>query len=128
VQLYCNFVTVRTRRWSDPIEPGDGLRVLISRYRPRALPKSKETWDAWMPDLGPSRELLAAYQEGKIGWGAYRSRYLAEMKAQAPTIAELGERVREGGTVTLLCSKSCEDEARCHRTPLRALIEARARP
>jgi uncharacterized protein YeaO (DUF488 family) len=127
MQLCCNFVTVRTRRWSDPIEPGDGLRVLICRFRPRALPKSKETWDVWMPDLGPSRELLAAFQEGKIGWGAYRSGYLAEMKAQAPAIADLGARVREGGTVTLLCSKSCDDEKRCHRTPLRTLIEARAR-
>jgi uncharacterized protein YeaO (DUF488 family) len=120
-------VSVRTRRWSDPQERGDGLRVLVCRYRPRALPKSEETWDVWMPDLGPSRPLLAAYQEKKIGWGAYRSRYLAEMKAQAPALDELAARVREGGTVTLLCSKSCEDEARCHRTPLRALLEARAR-
>ena len=30
---------IRTRRWCDPAEPDDGLRILICRYRPRALKK-----------------------------------------------------------------------------------------
>jgi uncharacterized protein YeaO (DUF488 family) len=117
---------VRTRRWNDPAFVDDGLRVLICRYRPRALPSAQETWEAWVPALGPSKELLAAYQ-GKSGekldWKTYRARYLKEMKGQTAAIEELAGRVRAGGTVTLLCAKACVDEARCHRTPLRHLIE-----
>jgi len=117
---------VRTRRWSDPEQPGDGLRVLICRYRPRALPKADETWDVWMKALSPSKELLARFQDGAIGWPEYRKGYLHEMAAQPEAIQELAAQVRKGKTVTLLCSKSCEDEARCHRTPLKLLIEKAA--
>ncbi|HEY6909914.1 MAG TPA: DUF488 family protein [Myxococcales bacterium] len=117
---------IRTRRWNDRRLPGDGLRLLICRYRPRGVRKEDETWDEWDPDLGPSRELHAdAYgKRGReIGWGEYRTRYLREMKERAPRIAALAERVRRGETITLLCSSACEDDDRCHRSLLRTLIE-----
>jgi uncharacterized protein YeaO (DUF488 family) len=47
-------VVLRTKRWNDPSEPDDGLRLLVCRYRPRALPKAKETWDEWWRELAPS--------------------------------------------------------------------------
>jgi uncharacterized protein YeaO (DUF488 family) len=119
-------MNVRTRRWNDPAEPGDGYRLLICRYRPRALPKANETWNAWDPQLGPSRDLHAAFY-GKhgppIGWEEYRRRYLAEIEAQRPRIEELAGRVRAGETVTLLCSSACMDPAHCHRTLLKSLID-----
>jgi uncharacterized protein YeaO (DUF488 family) len=117
---------IRTRRWNDPREPGDGFRLLICRYRPRALPKKDETWDKWNKDLGPSRDLHAAFY-GKHGepitWGEYRRRYLEEMKDQAEAITELAQRVAAAETITLLCSSACEDEQHCHRTLLKELIE-----
>ncbi len=117
---------VRTRRWNDPREPGDGLRLLVCRYRPRALPKAQETWDRWTAALGPSRALHADVY-GKngppISWSEFRARYLAEMRAQQPLIEELAALVKALGTVTLLCSRQCEDERRCHRTLLRGLVE-----
>jgi uncharacterized protein YeaO (DUF488 family) len=117
---------IRTRRWNDPREPGDGFRLLICRYRPRALPKALETWDAWAPMLGPSRQLHADFygkQRPPIDWPEYRARYLAEMEAQRPRIEELAARAKSGETVTLLCSKACDDERHCHRKLLRDLIE-----
>jgi uncharacterized protein YeaO (DUF488 family) len=117
---------IRTRRWNDPEEAGDGERVLICRYRPRGVPKSKETWDVWISALGPSRELHAAFWGKRgppIGWAEYRKRYLAEMKEQRAPIALLAEKVRKGETLTLLCSSACVDESHCHRTLLKALIE-----
>lgn len=118
---------VRTKCWDEPRDAEDGYRILITRYRPRGLPKSQETWDAWMPHLGPSRELHAAVY-GKAGrtpldWNSYRSRYLREMLAQRDAIRELTDRVRIGETITLLCSSSCRRESRCHRTLLKELIE-----
>ena len=121
---------IRTRRWNDPKEEGDGFRLLICRYRPRALRKADETWDAWCKVLGPSRELHADFY-GKngppIGWEEYRKRYLKEMEGRGEPIAELARRVASGETITLLCSSACTDAKHCHRTLLLELIEARVR-
>ena len=114
------------RRWNDRRLPGDGLRLLICRYRPRGVRKSEERWDEWDPDLGPSRALHAdAYGKSgpPISWDEYRERYLAEIASQGPRIEELARRVRAGETVTLLCSSACADDERCHRSLLRDLIE-----
>ena len=124
-------MAIRTRRWNDPSEPGDGLRLLVCRYRPRALRKADETWDAWWKQLGPSIVLHAdAYgRRGRapLAWAEFRRRYRAEMHAPeaAGAIDELARRVADGESITLLCSSACTDERRCHRSLLRALIEAR---
>ena len=31
---------IKTRRWDDPKEDDDGFRLLVTRYRPRGLPKA----------------------------------------------------------------------------------------
>jgi uncharacterized protein YeaO (DUF488 family) len=119
---------IKTKRWDDPKDADDGFRLLITRYRPRGLPKAEETWDAWQPNLGPSKALHAAAY-GKAGlkfhWDDYRRRYLAEMRTQTVAIEELAKRVAAGETITLLCSSQCVRESRCHRSLLRELIEAR---
>jgi uncharacterized protein YeaO (DUF488 family) len=119
---------IKTKRWNDPIEPDDGFRILICRYRPRGVRKENETWHRWFPDLGPSRSLHADVY-GKNGdpidWETYRQRYLEEMQAQGELIDELAALVREGKTITLLCSSACTDPARCHRTLLMGLVEQR---
>jgi uncharacterized protein YeaO (DUF488 family) len=117
---------VRTKRWNDPTEPDDGFRLLICRYRPRGVRKEDETWDAWYPELGPSRELHADFYGKKgppIRWPEYRRRYLHEMKNQQERISDLARRVAAGEKITLLCSSACTDHHHCHRTLLKALIE-----
>jgi uncharacterized protein YeaO (DUF488 family) len=119
---------LKTKRWDEPAEADDGVRILITRYRPRGVSKAAETWDAWEPNLGPTAELLKAFKDGGGGspaaWATYRRHYLTQMRGQAKRIAELADKVRAGETVTLLCSSSCLRESRCHRSLLRELIEA----
>ena len=120
---------IRTRRWNDPPARGDGARILICRYRPRGLPKRDETWSEWQRDLAPSVELHAAFwgkRGAPIGWGEFKRRYLAEMRAQRPAIARLAERAAGGETLTLLCSSACLEADRCHRSLLAKLIERAA--
>jgi uncharacterized protein YeaO (DUF488 family) len=126
-------VPIRTKRWNDAPEPQDGLRVLVCRYRPRGVRKDQEPWDAWMEDLGPSRELHAAFygkEEEPVAWEEYRRRYLEEMmQPSGRGVAMLGAlavRVAAGETVTLLCSSACVEAERCHRTLLADLIERAA--
>jgi uncharacterized protein YeaO (DUF488 family) len=123
---------IATKRWNDPTEPEDGFRALVCRYRPRGVSKDDESWDAWMPDLGPSRELHAAYwdEERPLPWSEYSQRYLTEMMQPtgrgAALLASLATRVAAGETITLLCSSACTDPAHCHRTLLASLINRAA--
>lgn len=119
---------IKTKRWNDPKEADEVFRILICLYRPRGVSKQKETWNTWCPELGPSKDLHAAFY-GKtgppIGWEKYRQIYLEQMEGQQELIDGLAELVAEGKTITLLCSSACEDPSHCHRTLLRDLIEAR---
>ena len=118
---------VKTKRWNDPIEPDDGTRILVCRYRPRGIRREDETWSEWLPDLGPSPSLHAAvYGKGgnPIGWPTYRKMYLREMKSQETRIRALAVRAAAGETLRLLCSSACTRESRCHRSLLKELIEA----
>lgn len=124
-------VPVRTKRWNDPPEVEDGYRLLICRYRPRGVPRDAETWDAWCKALAPSEELhAAAYGKSgaPISFVEYTERFLAEMQRQRYWIESFAARVRSGETITLLCSSACVDEARCHRTLVKALLEEAAFP
>ena len=121
---------ITTCRWNDPPNPGEGTRLLVTRYRPRGVSKADETWDEWDADLGPSVALhAAAYGKGvlQIPWQTYRVRYLTEMRQQRDRIAALAKRVVAGENVALLCSSACDRESRCHRSLLKELIEAEMR-
>ena len=118
---------LKTKMWVTPAEPDDGYRALVCRYRPRALPKAKETWDVWIRDLGPSPALFDAFRgkgQRAISLAEYRERYSKEMEGQREKIAELAARLDRGENVTLLCSKDCFIPEACHRTTLAHLVEA----
>ena len=103
----------------DPAETADGRRVLVTRYWPRGVPRAAV--DEYVPALAPTRELLHAFKDGAMDWGAFRERYLEEMSAPAPR-AEI-ERLAEQAAsepLTLLCV--CREESRCHRSLLRDLV------
>ena len=127
-------MALKTKRWNDPVAEADGHRLLVCRIRPRGVAKASEPWDAWWPELGPSRLLLDAFH-GKTAppidfMREYVPRYLEEMQGQAQTwrIRNLAERVAAGETITLLCSSACVDPQRCHRTLLQRLVEQAAAP
>lgn len=123
---FTRMAAILTKRWDDPVEPSDGTRILVCRYRPRGLAKEAETWKEWIPDLAPSKDLHAAAY-GKAGlkttWDTYRGSYLREMRLQTAGIQALARRVLVGETITLLCSSQCVRESRCHRSLLKTLIE-----
>jgi uncharacterized protein YeaO (DUF488 family) len=112
---------------------GDGLRILAARFRGRGLPSSR--YDAWMPSLGPSEELLHRMQRGRITWARFAKEYAKELVLDGPidkrsrTIKNHGQkftlrllkRLAQQGNVTLLCH-CAEEEQHCHRHLLRALI------
>lgn len=122
---------IRTKRWNDPVEETDGYRLLVTRYRPRGVKSEDENWNTWCPELGPSVGLhAAAYGKDQpaIAFDEYERRYRAEMERQRWFIEGFAKRVRDGETLTLLCSSACTDPNRCHRTILAKLLEDAAFP
>jgi uncharacterized protein YeaO (DUF488 family) len=124
----------RTKSVHSPIEPGDGLRLLVARGRGRGLPANR--FDAWMANLGPSEELRDAILAGTISWSEYSRRYRKELLEPGGVDAR-NERIKNYGqkftlrllqhlarkqTITLLCH-CAEAEQHCHRHLLKALLE-----
>jgi uncharacterized protein YeaO (DUF488 family) len=115
---------------------GDGLRLLVARFRGRAM--SSSCYDVWMPSLGPSEKLLAAFQSGRRTWAQFAREYRDELFAGShvdsrnKTILNHGQkftlrlikRLARSGNVTLLCHCP-EGEAHCHRHVLQKLILSR---
>jgi uncharacterized protein YeaO (DUF488 family) len=113
----------------------DGLRVLVTRFRGRGLPASR--YDVWMPSLGPTERLLAAFQSGKVSWAQFSKLYTQELfldgpiDRRSPTIKNHGQKftlrllkqLARRGPVTLMCH-CAEDQQHCHRHLLQRLIRS----
>jgi uncharacterized protein YeaO (DUF488 family) len=126
---------LKTKSVHSPIEAGDGLRILATRFRGRGLPADR--YDVWMANLGPSEKLLKAVHAGAITWREFSKRYRGEMFAPAATDAgnatiknhgqkftlRLIAKLAAKEDVTLLCH-CAEDAKECHRFLLHRLIAA----
>lgn len=125
---------LKTKSVASPIEPPeDGLRILVARFRGRGLPVDR--YDVWMPNLGPSERLLAAFQAGRISWTQFRRAYREEIyldgaiDTRSRTIKNHGQKftlrllatLAREDSVTLLCH-CAEQEQHCHRHVLQKLI------
>lgn len=115
---------------------GDGLRILVARFRGRGL--SAASYDVWMPNLGPSEVLLEDFLAGKIEWREFSNRYREELledgsvDARNTTIKNHGQKftlrllqeLGRRGNVTLLCH-CAEDDAQCHRHLLKKKLDGK---
>jgi uncharacterized protein YeaO (DUF488 family) len=108
----------------------EGLRLGTVRRPPRGVPKPefarRDFYDVWLPILSPSRELvsLALKAEDERSWKMFDRKYRAEMKApDAARTLELLAALSYGTNFSVGCY--CEDESRCHRSILRALLKER---
>jgi len=109
----------------------EGLRIGTVRRPPRGIRKeqysSRNIYDVWFPNLAPSEQLLKEYfpirKEVKV-WRAFKRRFLAEMKQPAPKRdLDLLAAMSHHANFSVGCY--CENEALCHRSILRELLEQR---
>jgi len=120
-------MAVRVVRLGSPRTPGEGIRIGTVRRPPRGVPKSefaKRNWyDVWFPNLAPSIETLKLGQAANTAaeWNAFKRKYRAEMATPDNSRAiELLAVLSHQTNFSVGCY--CEDEARCHRSVLRALL------
>jgi len=120
-------MAIRVVRLGSPRAPGEGLRLGTVRRPPRGVPKaeysSRNFYDVWLPELAPSEGLLkeALRASDERVWRGFVKRYRAEMKRPEVTrfLVLLAALSRQ---TNLSVGCYCADEARCHRSVLKALL------
>ena len=121
---------VRIVRLGTPRARGEGLRIGTVRHPPRGVPRrefaTRDYYDLWLPELAPSaaavKRALAAVTERQ--WAAFAKRYRAEMAApDRARLLDLLAALSRQAAFSVGCY--CEDESRCHRSVLRALLAER---
>jgi uncharacterized protein YeaO (DUF488 family) len=123
-------MVVRVVRLGSDRARGEGLRIGTVRRPPRGVPKTeyaaRNWYDVWFPSLAPSPETvkLGMSAATEKDWQAFRKRYRSEMnQPDAAHALDLLAALSHSADFSVGCY--CEDEAHCHRSVLRALLEER---
>ena len=123
-------MVVRVVRLGTARAPEEGTRIGTVRRPPRGVPKSefaaRNWYDVWFPNLAPSVETMKMAQAAKTPaqWAAFKKKYRSEMtRPDASHAIELLATLSHHVNFSVGCY--CEEEERCHRSVLRALLEER---
>ena len=124
---------LRIVRLGTPRAPGEGTRIGTVRRPPRGVPKaefaSRDYYDVWYPLLSPTPELVKEALQAQADasdkeWVAFVKHFRKELaQPEASRTLDLLAALSKHSALSLGCY--CEDEARCHRSVLRAELLAR---
>ena len=125
---------IRIVRLGTPRATGEGTRIGTVRRPPRGVPKaefaSRDFYDVWYPLLAPTQELMTQGQqvppghEGDKDWQAFVKQFRKQLaEPEARRTLDLLAALSHHSAMSMGCY--CEDEARCHRSVLRAELLAR---
>ncbi|MGZ5032137.1 MAG: DUF488 domain-containing protein [Usitatibacter sp.] len=120
-------MAIRIVRLGSKRVKGEGVRLGTVRRPPRGVKKtdyaSRDYYDAWLPDLAPSAELMEWYREkpGDERWAKFAARYRREMAApDRQRLLEVFARLSHGSDFSMGCY--CERPDRCHRSLLAKML------
>lgn len=121
-------MSIRVVRLGTPRVKDEGLRLGTVRRPPRGVKKEdyarRDFYDAWVPDLAPSAELVSWLMSEPITdprWNKFVRSYRAEMKdAKSDRLLALLAALSRRTDFSVGCY--CENEERCHRSVLRELL------
>ena len=124
---------LRIVRLGTPRTPGEGTRIGTVRRPPRGVPKaefaSRDYYDVWYPLLSPTPELVKEALQAQADASdkeraAFVKHFRKELaQPEASRTLDLLAALSHHSALSLGCY--CEDEARCHRSVLRAELLAR---
>ena len=123
-------MSIRIVQLGTPRAKDEGLRLGTVRRPPRGVPKAdfakRDFYDVWLPNLSPSADLVAQAlaADDEKEWKQFTRKFEAEMKEpDASRVLDLLAAMSHQTNFSLGCY--CDDEARCHRSVLRALLAER---
>jgi uncharacterized protein YeaO (DUF488 family) len=123
-------MSIRVVRLGTPRHRDEGLRLGTVRRPPRGVRKEDfarlNYYDVWVPDLAPTAELVSWFLSepgDSRRWGRFQREYRRQMhEPPARHLIELLAALSKTTDFSIGCY--CEDEARCHRSLLRELLDA----
>ncbi|MBV1789497.1 DUF488 family protein [Marinobacterium sp. D7] len=123
-------MAIRVVRLGTERAKDEGIRLGTVRRPPRGVRKeeyaSGNWYDVWMPILSPSPELVKQAQTATTDkeWAAFEKRFRKELTdPEASRSLELLVAFSKQSNFAIGCY--CEDESRCHRSVLRAVLAER---
>lgn len=123
-------MSIRIVRLGSGRAADEGLRIGTVRRPPRGVPKAEfasgNWYDVWYPNLAPSVETMKLGQgaDSDAQWRAFDKRFRAEMALpDASRSLDLLAALSHQAHFAIGCY--CDDERRCHRGILRALLADR---
>jgi uncharacterized protein YeaO (DUF488 family) len=123
-------MSVRIVQLGSGRKAGEGPRIGTVRRPPRGVRKQDHAtgdwYDSWLPELSPSPDLVAAARAAgtDADWQAFVKAFRREMTAATPARL-LGMLALMSRSANFSLGCYCEDENRCHRSVLRALLAER---
>lgn len=129
---------IRIVRLGTPRTSGEGLRIGTVRRPPRGVPKaefaSRDFYDVWYPELSPEPETMQialqshhlqdqgrAAEADKL-WKQFDKLFRRQL-AEAPASRTLDVLAALSHHAAFSMGCYCENEARCHRSILRSLLQ-----
>jgi uncharacterized protein YeaO (DUF488 family) len=120
-------MALRIVRLGTPRAAREGLRLGTGRRPPRGVKKAdfarRDYYDLWLPVLAPSAPLVKTALDKPTDerWAKFENAYRREMSAAAPSqVIALLAALSHHADFSVGCY--CENEARCHRSVLKALL------
>jgi uncharacterized protein YeaO (DUF488 family) len=120
-------MAIRIVRLGTPRAEDEGLRIGTVRRPPRGVPKtefaSRDFYDVWLPEVAPSSQLVKVARQASDAraWNSFVRSYRSEMKRPAASrLLDLLAALSHTTDLSVGCY--CEQEDRCHRSVLRALL------
>lgn len=129
---------IRIVRLGTPRTSGEGLRIGTVRRPPRGVPKaefaSRDFYDVWYPELSPEPETmqiaLQSHHQQDQGqtaeadklWKQFDKLFRRQL-AVAPASRTLDVLAALSRHAAFSLGCYCENEARCHRSILRSLLQ-----
>jgi uncharacterized protein YeaO (DUF488 family) len=121
-------MALRVVRLGTARAPHEGLRIGTVRRPPRGVRKEdyarRDYFDVWLPELAPSAPLVSFALSRPFTparWAAYARRYRGEMREPGPQRL-LAVLAGLSAQTNFSVGCYCEDESRCHRSLLKALL------
>ncbi|MDO5623970.1 MAG: DUF488 family protein [Pseudomonadota bacterium] len=130
-------MAIRIVRLGSPRAPDEGTRIGTVRRPPRGVPKARfaadDWYDVWYPNLSPTPDVMKLAlsthaapdsAESVKTWALFTRLFRKEMaEPDAARSLDVLAALSHGAHFSVGCY--CENEARCHRSVLRALLAER---
>lgn len=119
---------IRVVRLGTARAKGEGVRLGTVRRPPRGVPKSefakRDFYDVWLPELSPSQPLVSKWLAAKSD--AERARCAKAFRRELGKVSHVVDALAAlSHSADFAVGCYCEDEAKCHRSVLRAVFAER---